>query len=227
MGTILYIAGLACAVLAVIDIFKKRISMAGKVMASLLVLLTNWFGVVVYYFYAKDPVQRLRYLVLAAAFGSCPDAGTPEVSDGRPWNPCPFRQELWRELCAMIRQNPHRFLRDPLTAEVAVLFRPELIRHASGPFVCGERLAMRAFQRGAFDDCRKLLAASRSDSPVRLFLEARLARRDGDGGRAAELLRKWLELDRRRKEPQAAERSAPPSPIRTRRVWKRCSGASC
>lgn len=159
------------------------------------------------YFYAKDPVQRLRYLVLAAAFGSCPDAGTPEVSDGRPWNPCPFRQELWRELCAMIRQNPHRFLRDPLTAEVAVLFRPELIRHVSGPFVCGERLAMRAFQRGAFDDCRKLLAASRSDSPVRLFLEARLARRDGDGGRAAELLRKWLELDRRRKEPQAAERS--------------------
>ena len=102
------------------------------------------------YFYAKDPVQRLRYLVLAAAFGSCPDAGTPEVSDGRPWNPCPFRQELWRELCAMIRQNPHRFLRDPLTAEVAVLFRPELIRHVSGPFVCGERLAMRAFQRGAF-----------------------------------------------------------------------------
>ena len=54
MGTILYIAGLACAVLAVIDIFKKRISMAGKVMASLLILLTNWFGVVVYYFYAKD-----------------------------------------------------------------------------------------------------------------------------------------------------------------------------
>lgn len=159
------------------------------------------------YFYAKDPVQRLRYLVLAAAFGSCPDAGTPEVSDGRPWNPCPFRQELWRELCAMIRQNPHRFLRDPLTAEVAVLFRPELIRHVSGPFVCGERLAMRAFQRGAFDDCRKLLSGTAPDSPVRLYLEARLARRDGDYRRAAELLRKWLELHRRRGEPQAAERS--------------------
>ena len=115
------------------------------------------------YFYAKDPVQRLRYLVLAAVFGSCPDAGTPEVSDGSPWNPCPFRQELWRELCAMIRQNPHRFLRDPLTAEVAVLFRPELIRHVSGPFVCGERLAMRAFQRGV----RRLPETSRRE-PFRL-----------------------------------------------------------
>ena len=54
MGSILYIVGLVCAVLAVIDIFKKRISTVGKVIASLLVLLNSWVGVVVYYFYAKD-----------------------------------------------------------------------------------------------------------------------------------------------------------------------------
>ena len=35
MGTILYLVGLVCAVLAVLDIFKKNISTVGKVIASL------------------------------------------------------------------------------------------------------------------------------------------------------------------------------------------------
>ena len=46
MGTILYLVGLVCAVLAVLDIFKKNISTVGKVIASVLVLLTSWGGVV-------------------------------------------------------------------------------------------------------------------------------------------------------------------------------------
>ena len=54
MGTILYLVGLVCAVLAVLDIFKKNISTVGKVIASVLVLLTSWVGLLVYYFYAKD-----------------------------------------------------------------------------------------------------------------------------------------------------------------------------
>ena len=44
MGTILYLVGLVCAVLAVLDIFKKNISTVGKVIASVLVLLTSWVG---------------------------------------------------------------------------------------------------------------------------------------------------------------------------------------
>ena len=52
MGTILYLVGLVCAVLAVLDIFKKNISTVGKVIASVLVLLTSWVGLLVYYFYA-------------------------------------------------------------------------------------------------------------------------------------------------------------------------------
>ncbi len=44
MGTILYLVGLVCAVLAVLDIFKKNISTVGKVIASVLVLLTSWWG---------------------------------------------------------------------------------------------------------------------------------------------------------------------------------------
>ena len=58
MGTILYLVGLVCAVLAVLDIFKKNISTAGKVIASIVVLLTSWLGFAVYYFYAKDHLQE-------------------------------------------------------------------------------------------------------------------------------------------------------------------------
>ena len=54
MGTIIYIAGLVLAVLAVLDIFKKPISNAGKLITAVLVLLTSWVGLIVYYLYAKD-----------------------------------------------------------------------------------------------------------------------------------------------------------------------------
>lgn len=54
LGTILYIAGLVLAVLAVIDILKKPISLVGKLICSILVLATSWVGIAVYYLYAKD-----------------------------------------------------------------------------------------------------------------------------------------------------------------------------
>ena len=54
MGTILYLVGLVCAVLAVLDIFKKNISTVGKVIASVLVLLPWWVGLLFYFFSATD-----------------------------------------------------------------------------------------------------------------------------------------------------------------------------
>lgn len=54
MGTIVWLAGLVCTIWCVMDIFKKEISTSGKVIASIIVLLTSWVGLVVYYFYAKD-----------------------------------------------------------------------------------------------------------------------------------------------------------------------------
>ena len=47
-----------CAIWCVMDIFKKNISTAGKVIASIVVLLTSWLGFAVYYFYAKDHLQE-------------------------------------------------------------------------------------------------------------------------------------------------------------------------
>ena len=54
IGTIIYIAGIVLAVLAVLDILKKPISPIGKIISAALVLLTSWIGLAVYYLYAKD-----------------------------------------------------------------------------------------------------------------------------------------------------------------------------
>ena len=54
MGTIVYIAGIVLSVLAVLDILKKPISNGGKLITAVLVLLTSWLCLAVYYFYAKD-----------------------------------------------------------------------------------------------------------------------------------------------------------------------------
>ena len=54
MGVIIYIAGLVLSVLAVLDIIKKPISVIGKIITAVVVLLTSWIGLAVYFFYAKD-----------------------------------------------------------------------------------------------------------------------------------------------------------------------------
>lgn len=54
MGTILYIIGIVLAVIAVLDIFKKPISLVGKIISAAVVLLTSWIGLLVYYLYAKN-----------------------------------------------------------------------------------------------------------------------------------------------------------------------------
>lgn len=58
MKTIIYLIGLVLAVLAVIDICKKPISVVGKVICSVLVLATSWIGLIVYYLWAKDHITE-------------------------------------------------------------------------------------------------------------------------------------------------------------------------
>ena len=58
MKTIIYLIGLVLAVLAVIDICKKPISVVGKVICSVLVLATSWIGLLVYYLWAKDHITE-------------------------------------------------------------------------------------------------------------------------------------------------------------------------
>ena len=54
MGTIIYLIGLVLAILAVIDIFKKPISLVGKIICAVVVLATSWIGLLIYYLNAKN-----------------------------------------------------------------------------------------------------------------------------------------------------------------------------
>jgi uncharacterized protein YacL len=54
MASIVYVLGVVLSVLAVLDIIKKPISLVGKIISVVLVLLTSWIGLAVYYLYAKD-----------------------------------------------------------------------------------------------------------------------------------------------------------------------------
>ncbi len=58
MKSIIYLIGLVLAVLAVIDICKRQISVVGKVICSVLVLATSWVGLIVYYLWAKDHITE-------------------------------------------------------------------------------------------------------------------------------------------------------------------------
>ena len=58
MASIIYIAGVVLAVLAVLDILKKPISAVGKIISIVLVLITSWIGLLVYYLYAKDHLTQ-------------------------------------------------------------------------------------------------------------------------------------------------------------------------
>ncbi|MBQ4183917.1 MAG: PLDc N-terminal domain-containing protein [Bacteroidales bacterium] len=58
MATIIYLVGLVLAILAVIDILKKPISLVGKIICCALVLLTSWIGLAVYYLFAKDRITK-------------------------------------------------------------------------------------------------------------------------------------------------------------------------
>jgi len=58
MASLVYIVGVVLAVLAVIDIFKKPISLVGKIITAVLVLATSWIGLAVYYLFARDRLTK-------------------------------------------------------------------------------------------------------------------------------------------------------------------------
>lgn len=55
---VIYIIGIVLSILAVVDICKKNISFAGKIICSLVVLLTSWVGLIVYFLWAKNHITE-------------------------------------------------------------------------------------------------------------------------------------------------------------------------
>ena len=57
VSTIIYILGIVCAVWCVLDIFKTaKCGLAGKIIASILVLCFSWIGFAVYYFLVRGKI---------------------------------------------------------------------------------------------------------------------------------------------------------------------------
>ena len=54
IGAILYVVGIVLCVKAVLEVLKMPISSAGKAISVILLLVTSWIGLAVYYLYAKD-----------------------------------------------------------------------------------------------------------------------------------------------------------------------------
>ena len=54
MGTIIWLAGLICAIWCILDIFKKPVGLVGKLFMTIIVLATSWLGLALYYFWARN-----------------------------------------------------------------------------------------------------------------------------------------------------------------------------
>ncbi|MBQ6763422.1 MAG: hypothetical protein IJP49_11810 [Bacteroidales bacterium] len=54
MKSLIWLIGEILCIIAIIDIIKKPISLVGKIISIVLLLITNVIGLVVYYLYAKD-----------------------------------------------------------------------------------------------------------------------------------------------------------------------------
>lgn len=57
MGTIIWLIGTVLAIMAVLDVFKKNISTGWKILWTILLLVTGWIGLAVYYLFAKNKIE--------------------------------------------------------------------------------------------------------------------------------------------------------------------------
>lgn len=88
---------------------------------------------------------------------------------------------------------------DQVGVEVAVAYGlgGELPKNAvkpKHPVLEADRQAWIAFEKGDIELCKKLLKLAKEDSLIKLFLESRLARLEGDYKKAAMKLSRWLEV---------------------------------
>lgn len=56
LGLIIWLVGLILCIKAVIEIWNLNGDFAKKLLFIILILLTSWVGLVVYYFFAKDKI---------------------------------------------------------------------------------------------------------------------------------------------------------------------------
>ena len=55
---LIWLIGLICSIWCVLDILKKDITLVGKIVVAVIVLLTSWIGLAVYYFWARHHISE-------------------------------------------------------------------------------------------------------------------------------------------------------------------------
>ena len=60
IGFIIYIIGLVLCIKAVLEILALNGDMAKKLIAAILIVVTSWVGLAVYYFYARENMAQMR-----------------------------------------------------------------------------------------------------------------------------------------------------------------------
>ncbi|MBQ9884259.1 MAG: hypothetical protein Q4D30_04610 [Bacteroidales bacterium] len=59
LGFIIWLIGVILAVKAVLDILKWNINPIVKILVAILLLATSWIGLIIYYLWGKDNLERL------------------------------------------------------------------------------------------------------------------------------------------------------------------------
>lgn len=152
-----------------------------------------------------EDTAKLEAFVLRFLSYSCDRRYDPLVLTAyrrAPW-------DLWPEFAKRIFCNHKRqpnfssddlavLCADPIGVEVAIAYGagariPPSARRSDHPVLTADRQAWIAFSRGEIDLCRQLLDLASETSLIRLFLESRLARLDGDLRKSERFLHRWLE----------------------------------
>ncbi len=55
---LIWLIGLICSIWCLLDILKKDITLVGKIVVAVIVLLTSWIGLAVYYFWARHHITE-------------------------------------------------------------------------------------------------------------------------------------------------------------------------
>lgn len=59
IGTIIWIIGVILAIKAVIEIFSWNVDFVKKLLVAILILLTSWIGLAVYYFWGRENLPKM------------------------------------------------------------------------------------------------------------------------------------------------------------------------
>lgn len=59
IGTIIWIIGVVLAVKAVLEIWKWDVDTVKKLLVAILILMTSWVGLAVYYFWGRENLAKM------------------------------------------------------------------------------------------------------------------------------------------------------------------------